>query len=111
MNHELESITSLLLAPGKGILAADETVSTITTRFETLGIVSTEESRRAYREMLFTTPALEDFISGAILFDETIRQRSSAETPADRKHKGSGRGPDPAATHRRPTEQRPVPSI
>jgi fructose-bisphosphate aldolase, class I len=81
MNHDLESITAALVEPGKGILAADETVPTLTKRFDTLGIQSTEESRRSYREMLFTTPGLEQFISGVILYDETIRQRSSRGTP------------------------------
>ena len=54
MNHDLENITAKLVASGKGILAADETVPTLTKRFDTLGIQSTEESRRTYREMLFT---------------------------------------------------------
>lgn len=66
-----------LLAPGKGILAADESTSTITKRFTALGIESTPESRRLYRQMLFTTPGLQEFISGVILYDETIRQKTS----------------------------------
>jgi fructose-bisphosphate aldolase, class I len=70
-----------LVASGKGILAADESTPTITKRFEAVGLPSTEENRRAYREMLFTTPSLGDFISGVILFDETIRQRASDGTP------------------------------
>jgi hypothetical protein len=81
MNHDLESTTAALIASGKGILAADETVPTLTKRFDTLGIQSTEESRRTYREMLFTAPGLGEFISGAIMYDETIRQRSSGGTP------------------------------
>ena len=81
MNHDLENITAKLVASGKGILAADETVPTLTKRFDTLGIQSTEESRRTYREMLFTAEGLEKFISGAIMYDETIRQRSSRGTP------------------------------
>ena len=81
MNHDLESITATLVASGKGILAADETVPTLTKRFDTLGIQSTEESRRTYREMLFTAAGLEEFISGAIMYDETIRQRSAGGTP------------------------------
>ena len=64
MNHDLESITAILVASGKGILAADETVPTLTKRFDTLGIQSTEVSRRVYREMLFTAEGLEKFISG-----------------------------------------------
>jgi fructose-bisphosphate aldolase class I len=65
-----------LVSSGKGILAADESLPTIGKRFAALGIPSTDESRRAYRELLFTTPGIGEFISGAILFDETIRQKS-----------------------------------
>jgi fructose-bisphosphate aldolase class I len=72
--HDLEETARALVAPGKGILAADESVSTITKRFDTLHIPSTAETRRAYREMLFTTPDLTRFVSGVILYDETIRQ-------------------------------------
>ena len=79
-SQNLESIAESLVAGGKGILAADETVATLTKRFDTLGIKSTEDSRRTYREMLFTLPAAE-FISGAIMYDETIRQKSSQGTP------------------------------
>ena len=70
----MESTVSALLALGKGILAADESLPTIGKRFAALNIPSTGENRRAYRELLFTAPALNEFISGAILFDETIRQ-------------------------------------
>jgi fructose-bisphosphate aldolase, class I len=69
-----------LVAPGKGILAADESDGTIKKRFDTIGVESTEESRRAYRDLLFTTPGTEDYISGVILFDETIRQSSADGT-------------------------------
>jgi fructose-bisphosphate aldolase class I len=79
--QDLESIAATLVANGKGILAADETVPTLTKRFDTLGIPSTEQSRRAYREMLFTPPAIAEFISGVIMHDETIRQKSSDGTP------------------------------
>ena len=75
MSHERESIAQTLVADGKGILAADETVPTLTRRFDTLGIQSTEQSRSTYREMLFTAPGAAEFISGVILQDETIRQR------------------------------------
>jgi fructose-bisphosphate aldolase, class I len=75
----MESTVKALLAPGKGLLAADESLGTIGKRFEALGIASTEESRRAYRELLFTTPGLAESISGAILFDETIRQGTGGE--------------------------------
>jgi fructose-bisphosphate aldolase, class I len=70
-----------LVAPGKGILAADESSGTIKKRFDQIGVESTEEHRRAYRELLFTTPSLGDHISGVILFDETIRQSTSDGTP------------------------------
>ena len=78
---DLETTARALVAPGKGILAADESTPTITKRFKTIGLESTEENRRAYREMLFTTPGLNDFISGVILFDETIRQKTKQGTP------------------------------
>lgn len=78
---KLESVAKTLVTDGKGILAADESFSTIKKRFEAIGIESTEETRRIYREMLFTTPGIEQFISGVILFDETIRQNASDGTP------------------------------
>jgi fructose-bisphosphate aldolase class I len=81
MSQDLASVAATLVSDGKGILAADESVATLTRRFDTLGIPSTEQSRRAYREMLFTTPGAAEFISGAILYDETIRQKSSGGTP------------------------------
>jgi fructose-bisphosphate aldolase class I len=71
---KLEETARALVAPGKGILAADESFSTIKKRFTALDIESTEENRRSYREMLFTTPDIEQYISGVILFDETIHQ-------------------------------------
>lgn len=74
--QSLESVSRALVAKGKGILAADESFPTIKKRFERINVPSTEESRRSYREMLFATPGIEDFISGVILFDETIRQKS-----------------------------------
>jgi fructose-bisphosphate aldolase class I len=79
--HELETIARALVAQGKGILAADESDGTIKKRFDSIDVESTEESRRAYRDMLFTTPGAEDHISGVILFDETIRQSSADGTP------------------------------
>ena len=81
IGHNLESVAASLVADGKGILAADETVPTLTKRFDTLGIKSTEQSRRTYREMLFTSPGAPEFICGAIMYDETIRQKSSDGTP------------------------------
>jgi fructose-bisphosphate aldolase, class I len=77
MSQDPESIATALVASGKGILAADETVPTLTKRFDTLGIPSTEQSRCAYREMLFTPSGIADFISGVIMHDETIRQKSA----------------------------------
>lgn len=80
MANELESTARALVADRKGILAADESFPTIEKRFKSISIDSTEENRRAYRDMLFTTPNLEEFISGVILFDETIRQSTSDGT-------------------------------
>jgi fructose-bisphosphate aldolase, class I len=79
--QDREAIAKALVADGKGILAADETVGTVTKRFEALGIASTPDSRRDYRELLFTTPGASDFISGVIMYDETIRQRSADGIP------------------------------
>jgi fructose-bisphosphate aldolase, class I len=78
--EQLEKTALEMVAPGKGILAADESFGTIEKRFNAVGIESTEESRRDYREMLFTTPGVGEFLSGVILFDETIRQESSDGT-------------------------------
>ena len=78
---DLEATARALVAEGRGILAADESTSTIKKRFDSIGVESTEESRRAYRELLFTTEGAEEFISGVILYDETIRQSSSDGTP------------------------------
>src|SRR5436190_2245758 len=78
---ELHETAKALVAEGKGILAADESTGTIKKRLESIGVESTEENRRAYRELLFTTEGVEEFISGVILYDETIRQSSSDGTP------------------------------
>src|SRR5438132_4573191 len=78
---ELHETAKALVAEGKGILAADESTGTIKKRFDSIGVESTEETRRAYRELLFTTEGVEEYISGVILFDETIRQSSSDGTP------------------------------
>lgn len=77
---ELLLTARALVAPGKGILAADESHPTIEKRFAALGIPNTEENRRRYRQMLFTTPGIAEFISGVILFDETIRQKADDGT-------------------------------
>ena len=83
MNKQaLETIANAMVADGKGILAADESTGTIKKRFDSINVVSTEDSRRDYREMLFrTTQAMQDNISGVILFDETIRQKAANGTP------------------------------
>jgi fructose-bisphosphate aldolase class I len=78
--EDLAATAKALVAPGKGILAADESSGTIEKRFKSIAVESTEENRRAYRELLFTTDGLGEFISGVILFDETIRQRAVGGT-------------------------------
>ena len=78
---KLNETARALVADDKGILAADESSGTIEKRFDTIKLESTEESRRAYRDMLFTTPGLEEFVSGVILYDETLRQSASDGTP------------------------------
>ena len=78
---QLESIARAMVAPGKGILAADESSPTIKKRFDSIKVESTEENRRAYRELLFTTAGASEFISGVILYDETIRQSTADGTP------------------------------
>ena len=70
----LTDIANAMVEKGRGILAADESTPTCTKRFDSIGVESTAENRNAYRDMLFTTPGMEEFISGVILFDETIRQ-------------------------------------
>jgi fructose-bisphosphate aldolase class I len=79
--HELEQTARALVAEGKGILAADESTGTIKKRLDSIGVESTEDNRRAYRELLFTTEGAEDYISGVILYDETIRQSAADGTP------------------------------
>lgn len=77
----LNDIARALVAPKKGILAADESSGTIKSRFEAIGVESSEQNRRAYRELLFRTPGAAEFISGVILYDETIRQKAADGTP------------------------------
>jgi fructose-bisphosphate aldolase class I len=77
----LNSVAKAMVANGKGILAADESSPTIKKRFDTIGTESTEESRRRYREMLFTAKGVADYIGGVILFDETIRQSTRDGVP------------------------------
>ncbi len=78
---ELESNAVAMVAPGKGILAADESTGTIKKRFDKIGLESSLESRQAYRDLLFTAAGIEQYISGVILFDETIRQKSADGRP------------------------------
>jgi fructose-bisphosphate aldolase, class I len=77
----LDTVARALVPGGKGILAADESSGTIKKRLKSIDVESTEEARRFYRELLFTTPGMEEFISGVILFDETIRQKAQDGTP------------------------------
>src|SRR6478672_12790779 len=79
--QQLNETAAAIVAEGKGILAADESDTTIKKRFDSIGLESTEENRRAYRDLLFTTEGVEEYISGVILFDETIRQSASDGTP------------------------------
>jgi fructose-bisphosphate aldolase class I len=79
--HELHDVARSIVADHRGILAADESTGTIKKRFDSIGVESTEESRRAYRNLLFTTAGAEEFVGGVILYDETIRQRSDDGTP------------------------------
>jgi hypothetical protein len=73
---ELDTIARGMVAKDKGILAADESTGTIKKRFDKIKLESTEESRRAYRELLFTTPGASDYISAVIFYDETLRQKT-----------------------------------
>jgi fructose-bisphosphate aldolase, class I len=78
---DLETTARALVAEGKGILAADESSGTIKKRLDSIGVESTEQNRRDYRDLLFTTEGIEEFISGVILYDETIRQSAEDGTP------------------------------
>ena len=80
-SNELHDTARALVADNKGILAADESSGTIKKRFDSIDLESTEESRRAYRDMLFSTAGLEEYVSGVILYDETLRQASADGTP------------------------------
>jgi fructose-bisphosphate aldolase, class I len=79
--HELTAVAESIVADHKGILAADESTGTIKKRFDSIGVESTDQSRQGYRDLLFTTPGIEDWIGGVILYDETIRQRADDGTP------------------------------
>lgn len=78
---ELAKVAQAMVARGKGLLAADESSGTIEKRFKSINLESTEENRRAYRDLLFTAKGIENHISGVILYDETIRQKSADGTP------------------------------
>lgn len=79
--NELAKVAQAMVAPGKGILAADESTGTIGKRFKSIGVENTEENRRAYRDLLFTARDLGQHVSGVILYDETLRQKSADGTP------------------------------
>lgn len=87
---ELERVARAMVAPGKGLLAADESTGTIKKRFDSIQLESTEEHRRAYRDMLFTTPDIDKWISGVIFFDETLRQKTSDGVPFAQYLSGRG---------------------
>src|SRR5213079_2724575 len=79
---ELHRVAEAMVAPGRGILAADESSGTIKKRFDAIGVENTEDNRRDYREMMFrTNEAMSKYISGVILYDETIRQKAKDGTP------------------------------
>ena len=79
--NELARVASAMVARGKGILAADESTGSIKKRFDSIKLESTEEHRRTYREMLFTAPGAAEAVSGVILYDETIHQKTKDGTP------------------------------
>ena len=94
MIDKLNAIANRMIAPGKGILAADESTASIAKRLESINTPSTEESRRDYREMLFgATDAMKAYVSGVILFDETIRQKARNGTPLVDMIKATGAVP------------------
>jgi len=90
MAETIQSIAKAIVANGKGLLAADESTSTIQKRFDAIGLENTEPHRQAYRELLFTTPGFEQYISGVILYDETIRQSTKDGIPFPQLLKSKG---------------------
>jgi fructose-bisphosphate aldolase class I len=90
LHQEMAATVQAMIAPGKGILAADESAGTIAKRFKAVGVESTEENRRAYRSLLLATPGVGDFISGVILFEETLGQRDDQGTPLPELAKRQG---------------------
>ena len=97
--QELQDIAAAIVADDKGILAADESTGTIKKRFDTIGVESTEETRRAYRNLLFTTPGMEEYIGGVILYDETIRQSRGRRDAVRRAARVEGRRPGDQGRH------------
>ena len=112
--EKLHETAAAIVADGKGILAADESDGTIKKRFDSIGVESTEENRRAYRDLLFTTEGVEEYISGVILFDETIRQSAIDGTPFPKLLESKGiipgikvdKGAKPLALRRRRDDHR-----
>src|SRR5678815_2005981 len=91
---ELNKVAEAMVAPGRGILAADESSGTIKKRFDAIGVENTEDNRRDYREMMFrTSEAMSKYVSGVILFDETIRQKAKDGTPLVRLIEQAGAVP------------------
>ena len=90
MIHDLEATINKIAVKGKGILAADESTGTITKRFQAVGVESTEDTRRAYRELLMTTPDFSKFVAGVILFEETLNQKTSQGVTFPELLKGMG---------------------
>ena len=88
--HDLRATARAMVAEGKGILAADESTGTIEKRFDAIGVESTEETRRNWRELLFTTPGIAPFISGVIMYDETLRQNAADGRPLAQVLAGQG---------------------
>src|SRR5687767_1939110 len=94
MSESLQDIALRMVAEGKGILAADESSGTIKKRFDSIGAASTEDTRRDYREMLFgAEDAMKNYVSGVILFDETLRQKAKNGTPLVELIKAAGAVP------------------
>jgi fructose-bisphosphate aldolase, class I len=81
MSTSLEAVAKAMVAPGRGILAADESTGTIEKRLKSINVENSEDNRRAYRDMLFTAKGLSQYISGVILYDETLRQKGVSGTP------------------------------
>ena len=102
----LSATAKALVAPGKGILAADESSGTIKKRFDSISVESTEDNRRDYREMLFTAKGVGEYISGVILFDETIRQDAADGTSLVKLLEGQGIIPGIKVDHGRQAARR-----